>query len=45
MKLDDLRIYNNDNEIGDIIREQVEKWDYYKKDTIGKQVAGSAYET
>ena len=42
MNLKDLRIYNIANEIGDEVWEIVDKWDYYKKDTIGKQFVRSA---
>ena len=42
MNLKDLRISNIANEIGDEVWEIVDKWDYYKKDTIGKQFVRSA---
>ena len=42
MKLTDLRVYNISSEIGDLIWEIVEKWDYFQKDTIGKQFVKSA---
>jgi len=42
MNLNDLRVYNHANEIGDMVWEIVEKWDYFKKDTLGKQVTRSA---
>jgi four helix bundle protein len=42
MKLTDLRVYNLSSEIGDMIWDIVEKWDYFQKDTIGKQFVKSA---
>jgi len=42
MKLSDLRIYNIANEISDEIWKLVDKWDYFTKDTIGKQFVRSA---
>ena len=42
MKLTDLRVYSLSSEIGDIIWAIVEKWDYFQKDTIGKQFVKSA---
>ena len=37
-----LRVYNLAEEIGDLIWEIVGKWDYFAKDTIGKQLVNSA---
>ena len=37
-----LRVYNLAEEIADIIWEIVAKWDYFAKDTIGKQLVNSA---
>ncbi|HCK98760.1 MAG TPA: four helix bundle protein [Candidatus Marinimicrobia bacterium] len=38
MKLEELRIYQLAMEMGEIIWVQVQKWDYFSKDTIGKQL-------
>ncbi|MCK4640949.1 MAG: four helix bundle protein [Candidatus Marinimicrobia bacterium] len=38
MKLEELRIYQLAMEMGEIIWVQVHKWDYFSKDTIGKQL-------
>ena len=38
MKLEELRIYQLAMEIGEIVWVQVQKWDYFSKDTIGKQL-------
>jgi four helix bundle protein len=38
MKLEDVEIYNLSMELSDKIWINVEKWDYFKKDTIGKQL-------
>ena len=42
MKLADLRVYNIASEIGDEVWEIIDQWDFFKKDTIGKQLARSA---
>lgn len=42
MRLEDLNIYNQADELSDRIWELVNSWDYFKKDTIGKQVVRSA---
>jgi four helix bundle protein len=42
MKLSDLRVYSISLEIGDLIWDIVEKWNYFQKDTIGKQFVKSA---
>ena len=39
---EDLRVYNLAEELEDIIWEIVGKWDYFAKDTIGKQLVNSA---
>ncbi|MFT6969828.1 MAG: four helix bundle protein [Roseivirga sp.] len=38
MTLEDLNIYNQANKLGDSIWLIVENWDYFAKDTIGKQL-------
>lgn len=42
MKLNELRVYNMANNISDIIWNLVIDWDYFKRDTIGKQLVRSA---
>lgn len=42
MKLNELRVYNMANEVSDIVWDLVVEWDYFKKDTIGKQLVRSA---
>ena len=42
MKLEDLNIYNQANNLGDKVWELVDGWDFFKKDTIGKQLVRSA---
>jgi len=37
MKLDDLKIYTKAMQLGDEVWEIVVKWDYFQKDTVGKQ--------
>jgi four helix bundle protein len=39
---EDLRVYNLAEELEDIIWKIVGKWDYFAKDTIGKQLVNSA---
>ena len=39
---ENLRVYNLAEEIEDLIWEIVSKWDYFAKDTIGKQLVNSA---
>lgn len=41
MKLEDLNIYNQANDLGDSIWVIVQSWDYFQKDTIGKQLVRS----
>ena len=42
MKLEDLEIYQLSMEIGEKVWQIVIKWDYFTKDTIGKQLTRSA---
>lgn len=42
MNLEDLKIYQTSMSIGDEVWELVNKWDYFQKDTIGKQLVRSA---
>lgn len=42
IKLDDLEVYKVSMEIGDIIWTIVEKWDFFAKDTLGKQLTRAA---
>lgn len=37
MKLEDLEIYNLSMDISDQVWDIILKWDYFAKDTIGKQ--------
>ena len=41
MKLNDLKIYNQAVEVGECIWEIVSKWDYFSRDTLGKQLVRS----
>jgi len=41
MKIEDLQIYQLSMEIGDKIWEIVTRWDYFAKDTVGKQIVKS----
>jgi four helix bundle protein len=41
MDLNNLRIYNQSIEIGELIWEIANNWDYFSKDTIGKQIVRS----
>lgn len=41
MKLEELRIYQLAMELGEKVWEVVTKWDYFAKDTVGKQVIRS----
>lgn len=38
MKLDDFRVYNLSMELGEQVWNIVSKWNYFEKDTIGKQL-------
>jgi len=42
VKLDELRVYQLAMEIGDLVWDIVQKWDYFSKDTLGKQLVKSA---
>lgn len=42
MKLEELRVYSQSMELGEQIWKIVAKWDYFSKDTIGKQLLRSA---
>ena len=37
MKLEDLKIYSMSMQLGDEVWQTVVKWDYFQKDTVGKQ--------
>ncbi len=42
MKLEDLRVYKSSMELGEEIWKIVHKWDFFAKDTIGKQLVRAA---
>ncbi|GMV76990.1 MAG: hypothetical protein AMXMBFR79_01260 [Chitinophagaceae bacterium] len=42
IKLDDLEVYKVALKIGDIVWNVVEKWNYFERDTLGKQIVRSA---
>jgi four helix bundle protein len=42
IKLSDLEVYKVSMEIGEIVWEVVEKWTFFEKDTLGKQITRSA---
>ena len=42
MKLEELKVYQLSMEIGERVWEIVVKWDYFSKDTIGKQLVRAA---
>jgi four helix bundle protein len=42
IKLEDLEIYKVAMEIGDIVYHLVATWDYFDRDTLGKQLVRSA---
>ncbi len=42
MNLEDLQVYKISMELGDKIWEVVERWNYFEKDTIGKQLIRSS---
>lgn len=42
MKLEELRVYQMAMEMGEVIWNIVTKWDYFAKDTIGKQLVRAA---
>jgi len=42
MKLEELRVYNLSMELGERVWNIVNKWNYFEKDTIGKQLVKAA---
>lgn len=42
MRLDDLQIYRLAMELGDDVYDIVSKWNYFSKETVGKQLVRSA---
>lgn len=42
MKLEELRVYDLSMQLGEEIYDIVKKWDYFQKDTIGKQLVRSS---
>jgi four helix bundle protein len=42
MKLEDFKVYNLAMDLGEVVYNQVIKWDYFNKDTIGKQFVKAA---
>ncbi len=42
MDIDDLKIYQESMRIGDAIWEEVVRWDYFARDTVGKQLVRCA---
>lgn len=42
MDIDDFEIYQKAMRIGDVIREEVVRWDYFARDTVGKQLVRCA---
>lgn len=42
MELEDLRVYGLSMELGEMIYRNIEKWSYFDKDTLGKQIVRSA---
>ncbi len=42
MKLEDFKVYNLSMDLGEKIYAEVIKWNYFDKDTIGKQIVRSA---
>lgn len=41
MKLEELRVYSLSMDLGERVWTQINKWDYFSKDTIGKQLIRS----
>ncbi len=41
MELEELRVYNKSMEVAEIVWDYVSKWDYFSKDTVGKQLVRS----
>ncbi|HJN06976.1 MAG TPA: four helix bundle protein, partial [Bacteroidales bacterium] len=42
MNLEELRVYELSMELGDNVWSIVERWNYFQKDTVGKQLVRSA---
>jgi four helix bundle protein len=42
MSLEDLKVYNLSMELGESVWSMVDQWNYYQKDTIGKQLVKAA---
>jgi len=42
MDLSELRVYNRAMEVGEIVWDIVAKWDFFAKDTVGKQLVKAA---
>jgi four helix bundle protein len=42
LKLDELEVYKVSMEIGDIVWDIVNKWDFFQRDTLGKQFTRAA---
>ena len=42
MKLEDLIVYKESHDLGNEIWDIVDKWNYFQKDTVGKQLVRSA---
>ena len=42
MRLEDLKVYQMAMEMGEVIQSIVIEWDYFTKDTIGKQLIRAA---
>ena len=42
MYIDDLKVYNEAMEVAEKIYSDILKWDYFSKDTVGKQLLKSA---
>jgi len=42
IKLNELEVYKVSMEIGDLVWSVVEKWNYFEKDTLGKQLTRAA---
>jgi len=38
MKLEDFKVYNLAMDLGELVYSEVKKWDYFDKDTVGKQL-------
>jgi four helix bundle protein len=45
IKLEDLKVYKIATEIGELVWNIREKWNFYQKDTLGKQFARTADST